>query len=183
MWAIAIGAATLVVSTLVLQHYLVRSQSSLRKASKVWTDLVDSVDKVVKDPTYPMEMVNLAVAVVELAGCGCLVRGVLLDHYLPWLPSKRHRERPPTRTDSAYQRLPTKQKQHMGMIFGQAVVFDGFSNPLQGWLFRRMVSGFAISTVKNPKALPPEGMREAKTVTMQKASRKVSSDQGRLVAA
>lgn len=122
----------------VLEDYIRRSERSFGTAERVWTDLNKLLTELLQSEV-PSAVAQLAVMIGAVTGCGCFVRGVLMSHYLP-----RAFIMPPqnSRFEVAFlavEKLDAHQRKLFEQVMGMAIVYDSFRNPLQGWLFRRLL--------------------------------------------
>jgi hypothetical protein len=122
--------------------YVRRSMGSFDSAARVWTDL-DAAATELLNTDLPESVGRMVVALTRLAGCGCFVRGVLLSNYLP--RAKLQQDGRGDKWNDAFNDLKVlngSQKDCFDRLLSLVIVYDSFRNPLQGWLFRRLLRSF-----------------------------------------
>lgn len=127
---------------LLARDFVSRSIRSYGSAEQVWSDLVGASDKLM-DADIPESVARAVLGLVAAAGCGCFVRGMLINHYLP-RPSlvKSGDAGPWNKAFEDVEDLTAEQRGDFYQLLAAAVVYDSFRNPLQGWLFRRILKTF-----------------------------------------
>lgn len=124
------------------QDYLRRSSTSFANAERAWVGVNEAAQKLL-DQDIPESVGRVIVALMATAGCGCYVRGMLKGHYLP-----RFQFRRPQRVaslDQAFKQveeMSNDQRDLFSSLVAAVMVYDSFRNPLQGWLFRRLLKSY-----------------------------------------
>lgn len=139
----ACAAAVVVLATVAANIYLKRSQRSLKAASRTWVDVSALAHDIVSDKTIPAVVANHAILLASATGCGCFVRGMLLGHYFGAAvarPKTIAGERYVSELSEARSRLDPEKRGRLDDLVMRAIVYDSFANPLQGWLFRRVLA-------------------------------------------
>ena len=124
------------------QDYLRGSSRSFASAERAWTGVTDAASKLI-DQDIPESVGRVAVALMATAGCGCYVRGMLKKHYLPRVQFRK----PPriAALDEAFrdvEKMSNEQRDLFSDLVANVIVYDSFRNPLQGWLFRRLLRAY-----------------------------------------
>lgn len=148
------------------QDYLRRSATSFASAERAWEGVKGAADDLLKNDV-PETVARVVLALMVTAGCGCYVRGMLVSHYLPRFPTREPEQS--GQWDRAFvdvDALPNDQRDQFSKLIVAVVVYDSFRNPLQGWLFRRLITSFV-------KAQQPIAAKyEAKMTALHVLSRK-----------
>jgi hypothetical protein len=127
---------------LLARDFVTRSIRSYGNAESVWSDLVNTADKLMDDD-IPESVATAVLGLVVVAGCGCFVRGMLVSHYLPRpSPSKSEGSGHWNKAFEDVENLTADQRSNFYQLLATVVVYDSFRNPLQGWLFRRVLKSF-----------------------------------------
>lgn len=141
VWAI-LASAVVYGSFLLASDYVRRSMRSYASAESVWTNLAGTAHELIESD-IPASVARMILGLVTMAGCGCFVRGMLLSYYLPIPDGAR------SKADSVWDqsfadanKLSQEQREKFNHLLGQVMVYDSFTNPLQGWLFRRALKAF-----------------------------------------
>lgn len=127
---------------LAVSSYVERAKRSFANADRVMTDLTAAVRTFVESDAPP-EVARLAIQMSVLTGCGCFMRGVLMSHYLP--RGGIVRANVPKALNAAFQQsrgMPIELQTQFDRISGLVMIYDSFRNPIQGWLFRRVLWSF-----------------------------------------
>jgi hypothetical protein len=123
------------------EYYTLRSLRSYRNAERIWADLNRVAQSLLqRDITADVAFNVFALACT--AGCGCYVRTLLINHYLPWASDigKARRSRPEVdRGFHDIEQLVGEAKSEFRELMALVIAYDSFRNPLQGWLLRRML--------------------------------------------
>jgi len=129
-------AAAAVIVTYAFEYYLKRASVKLEMGRSYWSILSKHYDAVVSGD-LPFEAKQAARAIMATTGCGCYVRQILISSYAPRAIMKSYFKHNthghPPRSSS----LPSIEQQEVLRNFMfSAMMFDAFSNPLQGWLVK-----------------------------------------------
>lgn len=175
-----------ILATYMATIYLRRATRSNEVASRLWDDFYIKVERIL-DGDFPGEVKRFTYCVAMTAGCGCLVRGYLVDHYIPNLAKIIRHPSSQTKAQSdalsgSMRALTRRQRQEVIKALVAALMFDSFANPLQGWLLRKTVKQFAASPSQRAK-LPAEEIGEVQRVAVRVAVRKDRGEQEVLCAA
>lgn len=177
MIVIVLAAAfTAVLTIIIVQTYLRRAAHSYELASEVWGTVYRRADGILAG-RYPAPVKAMAYGLAHTAGCGCYVRQMLLRHYLPSVATAREQassKAPPSALVKAIEGLRSSQRREIDLLIGAVVVYDGFSNPLQGWVFRRLMRGYWNIPAKS-RPLPKKEYREAEAAAVNVVARKKST--------
>lgn len=156
--AIAVPAATVAGYV-----YVRRSMRSFASAEFVRTKILDvTARELLATPGLPKEVAHLVLSIFHLAGCGCLIRGILLGRLMLLFTGARgDRERRAAqhRTDRAFsilERQDASVREKFGELIAYATIYDSFANPLQGWLFRHVLRTYMTP---RPKLSPEEKLK------------------------
>jgi hypothetical protein len=142
---VAIAFVVLAVSYgvyLLARDFVTRSIRSYGSAEHVWGDLIGTADKLMASD-IPESVARAVLGLVAAAGCGCFVRGMLVNHYLP-RPSlvKSGDAGPWNKAFEDVENLTAEQRGNFYQLLAATVVYDSFRNPFQGWMFRRILKTF-----------------------------------------
>jgi hypothetical protein len=132
------------------QDYMAKSLVSYGHAERTWAEVNKLARELLAQDVSP-NVAKSVIALAHLTGCGCFVRGVLLQHYFPSLVSKPSA---PQRTAAAMNEvdaLNSQTRELFGKFLAVVIANDSFRNPLQGLLFRRVLQSYAT---------PKQGFRE-----------------------
>lgn len=124
------------------QDYVRRSARSFASAERAWEGVKVAADDLLKNDV-PETVARVVLALMATAGCGCYVRGMLVSHYLPRAQIVESEKS--GQWDKAFgdvDALPHEQRDQFSKLLAAVVVYDSFRNPLQGWLFRRLIKSF-----------------------------------------
>lgn len=140
MTSILIVAILMVPAAYVCAAAYVRySVLSFGRAAQLQAQLTDDLRSFVESDAPPA-VSRLAIQLGTMTGCGCFVRGMLVSHYLPRIAltvgdNADHIQRAFDEAGA----MAAEQQSAFGRITALVVLYDSFRNPLQGWLFRRMM--------------------------------------------
>lgn len=126
------------------EDYVRRSMNSFQKADRVWADLRQTADTLLR-ASVPDSVSRLILALMLAAGCGCFVRGMLKSHYLPRVSLGLGKKS--TRTSKAFDKafldvgfLPPDLQADFSRLMALVILYDSYRNPLQGYLFRHLIN-------------------------------------------
>lgn len=125
--------------------YIRRARRSYVNAARVWVMVRMTADDIVTG-NFPREAKEIALDLALAAGCGCFVRGVLLQHWLPTVMAGFRRSRGGNgvnQIERTMGALSAHQRKKMDTLIGAVLVYDSLSNPFQGYLLRRAVRSFS----------------------------------------
>lgn len=141
--------------------YVSKAREYLTASEKVWDDLYDAAEAMVRDPEMPGGMVGFAAASVMCAGCGCLT-GQILRESIRRIWKKRPLERRP-----ADPRVTDAQRAAFARVVALAVYYDSLRAPFLGFVLRRLVMPWIVDAAggkpapKRKLALAAEASRHA----------------------
>ena len=123
--------------------YVKRSLRSFRKADVLLNRMDDALHKLI-DSDVPIGVARVGFLLMGTAGCGCYVRGILYSHYMPpplarLVAGGPKRNSPVERDLLDMNKLDEGQRRIFSELIGTVVMYDGYRNPLSGWLFRHML--------------------------------------------
>ena len=122
--------------------YLQGAMRSFARAERALADLQSAVRTLVEQDV-PASVAKIALQLSVHAGCGCFVRGMLTSHYLPRVALVPRASGDVWEAAFAdVERLPPAQREAFNRVVALVVVYDCFRNPLQGWLFERLMRSF-----------------------------------------
>lgn len=125
-------------------HYVRRATRSIGSAGDVWAQLQQEVRTFVEKGAAP-EIATFAIQLGAVAGCGCFVRGVVMNHYLP--PAMLalfddDKKIEPVEIEARH--LDVDQQERLSHIVTLVIMYDSFRNPFQGFLFRRILRSYMV---------------------------------------
>lgn len=123
--------------------YVVRSIRSLRAAEPTLTKINEQLEKLIKEDV-PVGAARVAFMLATTAGCGCYVRGVIFSHYLPPAVFRFFfgaRQAKPAVEHDLFEldKLNEAQRHMFSDLITSVIIYDGFRNPLSGWIFRHVI--------------------------------------------
>lgn len=126
-----------------VDDYLRRSMVSFAHAEKARAMAQQEAVEML-ETGVPQSVARLIVQLSALAGCGCFVRGMLMSHYLPKaVPSRGAKKGPWDVAFSDLDKLDADIRRKFDKYVSYLVLYDGYRNPLQGWLFQRALRSLA----------------------------------------
>lgn len=137
--------ALVIIGGLLAEMYIRRARRSYANAGRVWVMVRESASAIVEG-NFPREAKEIALDLALAAGCGCFVRGVLLQHWVPTImAATRHHRRGsgPNQVEATMNALTQSQRKRMDTLIGAVLVYDSLANPLLGYLFRRAIRSFS----------------------------------------
>lgn len=149
--------------------YVQLSMRSFASAERVWLDVSSSAARVL-DLGIPQNVAKLVVMLTATAGCGCFVRGMLIGHYLPRRANKATQDNSLSGAFSDLESLDANVRNEVWTLLSQVMVYDSFRNPLQGWLFRRMLKNFVLAPAQANMVTKLEAQLTAISVLRRKAT-------------
>jgi hypothetical protein len=123
-----------------------RSLNSFQTADRVWSDLKTKSQEITDAAQVPEEVCRIVYALTASAGCGCYVRGMIMHHYLPALSTRKPDTPSEQRWSESFDKiaeLPIEVQRKLAELIMLVFVYDSFKNPVQGWIFRRIVRSAA----------------------------------------
>lgn len=142
VWAVLACAAVWAIYRL-LEDYTRRSLRSYASAERVWADL-NSTARSLLERDIGVHLAHNILSLSIAAGCGCFVRGLLIQHYLPAFITNRKRSN--SEVENGFREaesLTGEAKQEFNQLLALVMLYDSFRNPFQGWLFKRVLSSYA----------------------------------------
>lgn len=164
-----------------LSRYLVVLDRSYRAADHVRSDLADRMREFL-DTDVPSSVAQLAVVLGITAGCGCYVRGFILQHYAPFIGLRGSGSEDSLASEGFVQleKLSPELRERFMELAAICFVYDSYLNPLQGLIFRRLIR---VSTeLRKPvqptfrQSLKPRDRLEVQMTAMSVLSRKEPRD-------
>ncbi len=145
--------------------YFTRARTSLRAAESALFEIERKAEDLLQQD-LPVNVARVVIAMVYAAGCGCFVRAMLLGHYLP----RRHVATGVVREgNKEIETLNLETREKISELMMLVIIYDSFRNPLQGWLFRRILKEYTRSSEK----IEMNAKWEARLATMAVVDRKM----------
>lgn len=129
------------VFTLLADRYFDIANQSFVNASKTWKQITSEASKIIDDETYPSKSIAFVMVMTGVAGCGCFVRAMLINHYFPkMLEINRVKRKDENPFEGALDGLTDSQRKSIDKLIAKIIWFDAHRNPLHGLLFKRLLS-------------------------------------------
>lgn len=145
LFAVLISVGVMILA----DRYVTRSLRSYQFADIMLSRVMENLTKLTEGD-LPVGAARISFMLASTAGCGCFVRAVLLSHYLPssWASAifggVRQNPSPEFEHDLFdMDELSAEQGKHFSQLVASVIIYDGYRNPLSGWLFRRIVRAYA----------------------------------------
>lgn len=125
-----------------LEEYVRRSMRSYAAAERTWAEVKSAATDLMAHDVGA-ELARNVLMLVWSAGCGCYVRSLLMHHYLPGFFERRGQQS--ADIDKGFREidaLSADARADFHRLVAMVMVYDSFRNPLQGWLFRRVLRSY-----------------------------------------
>jgi hypothetical protein len=143
VWFLAAGFT----ATFLGGFYYRRAEKYVLASLPVWGRLSANVNTFVNDARTPEKLAHEVANFALLAGCGCFTTGFLMEFLSQSIRRKRLHVVVPDELKS----LSYDQKELLGRIMRDLLLYDSLRAPFLGFLMRRALNSFAPPDLKTSK--------------------------------
>lgn len=125
--------------TFAIGFYFKRAEYYANEALAVWKRLNQNVNRLIFDERTTDELAREVAGFALLAGCGCFTRGLLIEIIVRSFNGRKQS----AQTPHAIRNLPSDQRELLGRIMRDLLLYDSLRTPFIGFLMRRALLIYA----------------------------------------